>query len=124
MNTQWIGWALAALAIAVGYWSYGGRGVLLGITIVVFWLLLQFSRALRAMRRAGTAPVGRVGSTVMLHARLKRGMRLVDVIGVTRSLGEAVSETPEVWRWRDDGAAVLLTFERGRLTQWQLERDS
>jgi hypothetical protein len=47
------------------------------------------------------------------------------VIGMTRSLGERVSESPEVWRWRDDGGATLiLEFDGARLGQWRLERDS
>jgi hypothetical protein len=121
----WIGWALAALAIAAGYWSYGWRGVLLAFTVIVFWLLLQFGRALRTMRMAAGSPVGRVGSAVMLQARLKPGLRLIDVIPLTRSLGERVSEEPDVWRWRDDGgAAVDLTFAHGRLVAWQLQRQA
>ena len=126
MNSASIGWMLAALALVVGYLSYGWRGVVLAITIVVFWLLLQFTRALRAMRLAGAAPVGKVPSAVMLNARLKRGMTLVQVIGLTRSLGERVSPEPaETWRWRDDGgAAVALTFERGRLVAWAMEREA
>jgi hypothetical protein len=128
MNSASLGWVLAALALVVGYFAYGWRGVVLAITIVVFWLLLQFSRALRAMRLAGAAPVGKVPSAVMLNARLKRGMTLVQVIGITRSLGERVNgaEQPQdVWRWRDDGgAAVALTFERGRLVAWAMEREA
>jgi uncharacterized protein (DUF58 family) len=121
----WIGWVLTALALAVGYWSYGWRGVVLAFTVIVFWLLLQFSRALRTMRLAAGAPVGRVGSVVMLQARLKPGLRLIDVIPLTRSLGERVSEEPELWRWRDDGGAALdLTFARGRLVAWQLQRQA
>lgn len=125
INAPWFGWVLAVLAVAAGYWSYGWRGVLLAVTVIVFWLLLQFSRTLRTLRVAAQSPVGRVGSAVMLHARLKPGLRLVDVIGMTRSLGERVSESPEVWRWRDDsGAALTLEFAQGRLAQWRLERDS
>lgn len=125
MNAAWLGWVLAVLAVAVGYMSYGGRGVLLAFTVIVFWLLLQFSRTLRTLRTAAGSPVGHVASAVMLQARLKPGLRLVDVIGMTRSLGERVSESPEVWRWRDDGGATLiLEFERARLAQWRLERDS
>lgn len=125
MNSAWLGWALAVLAVAAGYMSYGGRGVLLAFTVIVFWLLLQFSRTLRTLRLAARSPVGHVASAVMLQARLKIGLRLVDVIGMTRSLGERVSESPEVWRWRDDGgAAVMLEFEQARLAHWQLERDS
>lgn len=118
-----VGWSLAALAVAVGYASYGWPGALLGITVIVFWLLLQFSRMLRVMRRAAQSPVGHVPSAVMFNARLRSGMRLIDVLQLTRSLGERASEAPEVWRWVDaGGAAVALTFEKGRLARWVLTR--
>jgi hypothetical protein len=125
LNAPWFGWALAAAAVAAGYVAYGWRGVLLAFTVIVFWLLLQFSRTLRTLRLAAGSPVGHVASAVMLHTRLKAGLRLIDVIGMTRSLGERVSESPEVWRWRDEGGATLiLQFESARLAQWRLERDS
>ena len=124
MNTTAIlAWGLAALAIAVGYVQWGWRGVLLGVTVVAFWLLLQFSRLMRAMRLAGQAPVGRVPSAVMLHARLQRGMRLVDIIQLTRSLGEPRGDAPERFAWRDDsGAEVVVELVAGRCTAWTLAR--
>lgn len=122
-----IGWVLAAGAIAVGHVQWGWRGVVLGITLVVFWLLLQFSRALRVMRQAAAAPKGRVASAVMLHARLKTGLHLTQVLGLTGSLGERVSEeageTPEAYDWGDDsGATVRVALRNGRVTQWVLSR--
>ena len=62
-------------ALAAGYVGYGWPGVVLALTVVVFWLLLQFSRALRTLRNAASGPVGQVASAVMLHSRLKAGMR-------------------------------------------------
>jgi hypothetical protein len=119
----WIGWALAVLAVALGWMLYGWRGVLLAVTMIVFWLLLQFSRALRAMRQAAQSPVGHVASAVMLNAKLKPGLKLMDVVQLTRSLGEAVSDQPEVWRWRDGGGITVdVTFVGGRITTWKLER--
>ena len=50
-----IGWGLAAIGTAMAYYRYGWAGVALAVSVVVFWLLLQFSRALRAMTRAGKA---------------------------------------------------------------------
>jgi uncharacterized protein (DUF58 family) len=118
-----LGWALAVLATATGYWAYGWRGVLLAVTVVVFWLLLQFSRALRVMRLAAQAPVGVVPSAVMLHARLGSGMRLMDVVAITRSLGRKVSDEPETFAWRDEsGAEVEIEFVDGRCNQWRLAR--
>lgn len=121
-----IGWGLAVVAVAAGWMLYGWRGVLLAVTVTVFWLLLQFTRALRAMRQAGQSPVGRVGSAVMFNARLKPGLSLLQVIQMTRSLGERLSpegEEPEQWRWTDDGgSSVTLALQRGRLVRWTLLR--
>ena len=118
-----LGWALAVLATALGYWSYGWRGVLLAVTVVVFWLLLQFSRALRVMRRAAQAPVGMVPSAVMLQAKLSRGMRLMDIVTVSRSLGRKVRDEPETFAWRDEsGAEVEVEFVAGRCQCWRLTR--
>ena len=118
------GWGLAAVAVAVGYWGYGWPGVVLAATAVVFWLLLQFSRALRALRLAAGAPVGQVPSAVMLHARLHPGMRLADVIRITRSLGRKVGDDPETFAWCDEsGAEVQIEFARGRSHVWRLKRN-
>ena len=117
------GWALAAIAFVAGYLSYGWPGLFLALTIVVFWLLLQFSRTLRVLRQAGNAPVGHVQSAVMLHSKLHVGMPLVKVLPLTQSLGRKVSETPEVWAWADNtGAQVELHFEAGKLARWELTR--
>lgn len=118
-----LGWALAAAALAAGYHSYGVAGVALALTVVVFWLLLQFSQALRTLRIASQRPVGQVPSAVMLNARLAAGMRLPRVLRLTLSLGRRVSEEPEIWAWADGaGDEVQVTLQGGRVTQWQLRR--
>jgi uncharacterized protein (DUF58 family) len=123
MNQPWVGWSLAVLGIAAGYIGWGWQGVVLGITVIVFWLLLQFSRSLRVLQQAGRAPVGRVNNAVMLNARLKRGMLLMQVLPLTRSLGLKLSESPESWGWTDGGGdRVRLVFEGGKLQSWTLER--
>lgn len=119
----WFGWALAAAAVYVGWRGYGWPGVAFAFSAIVFWLVLQFSRTLRAMRSAGEAPVGSVDSAVMLNAKLRPRMLMLDVIKLTRSLGQRESENPEVWAWRDaGGACVSATFVGGRVTQWRLHR--
>ena len=125
--SAWAGWALAALALLVGWLTQRWAGVALAFTVIVFWLLLQFSRAVRAMRKAGSAPVGRVASAVMLHSRLRQGMTLVQVLGVTGSLGERITQpapgAEETWRWRDDGeVGVSVNLNAGRTRDWVLER--
>jgi hypothetical protein len=118
-----VGWGLAIAAVAGGWLSYGWQGVVMAVSVVVFWLLLQFSRALRAMKNAAQAPKGRVPSAVMFNAKLKPGMTLMQVIALTESLGVRVSETPETWAWADDGQSrVTLVFDGAKLRSWQLDR--
>lgn len=118
-----VGWALAVLAVFVGWWQWGGYGVVLALTVVVFWLLLQFYRALRVMQAAGAAPIGHVANAVMLHAKLNTGMTLLEILPHTRSLGQKLSEDPEAFAWTDaNGDRVEVTLVNGRLTQWQLIR--
>ena len=118
-----IGWGLAAAGVAVGWIQWGWQGVVLAVTIIVFWLLLQFSRAVRVMRTAAGSPVGHVDSAVMLHAKLHPGMRLLDILPLTRSLGERVRENPETFVWRDpSGVSVEVELQDGRCTTWQLKR--
>ena len=125
MSATW-GWALALVAIVLGWFQWGWQGVILAISVVVFWLLLQFSRAMRVMRQAAGAPIGHVDSAVMLNAKLRAGMRLMEIIPLTRSLGQAVEGepgVPETFTWTDtSGACVRVQLVGGRLRQWSLER--
>ena len=122
-----MGWGLAALALVAGYVGYGLSGVLLGLSVIVFWLLMQFSRALRTMRLAAARPVGLVDSAVMLHARLQPGMRLPQVLVLTGSLGRTV-ESPlgsdtECYAWLDAGGdEVVVDLKGGVVTAWRLQR--
>jgi hypothetical protein len=124
MMSPIVGWGLATLGIATGYVGWGWPGVVLGVTVLVFWLLLQFSRSLRVLKLAAGAPVGHVDSAVMLHSKLKTGMTLSQVLPLTRSLGTRLSDTPERWGWADSGGArISLEFEQGKLRSWTLTRD-
>ena len=121
---QTVGWGLAVLAVAVGWVGYGWPGLLLAVTVLVFWLLLQFSRALRVMRRAGRSPVGHVDSAVMLQARLQPGMTLLQVMPLTGSLGRKLADEPPTWAWRDGGGSqVVCVFDGSKLQRWELLRD-
>ena len=118
-----IGWSLATILVVVAWYSYGWQGVLLSVSVVVFWLLLQFSRAMRAMRQAGQAPVGHVDSAVMLNAKLQPGMTMLQVIGLTRSLGRKLDGGDDHWAWSDEGGStVKLRFEGGKLARFELDR--
>jgi uncharacterized protein (DUF58 family) len=117
------GWALAVIAVAVGYVSWGWQGVVLAVSVVVFWLLLQFSRALRVMRQAAERPVGHVDNAVMLQARLKPGLLMMDILKLTRSLGQKVVDEPETWVWTDGGGdRVRVEMRDGRSATVVLER--
>jgi hypothetical protein len=118
-----LGWALAVGAIAAGWVGWGWQGVVLAITVIVFWLLLQFSRALRVLRIAGQNPVGRVANAVMFASRLQAGMKLPQLLMHSKSLGSKLSETPETWAWADAGGdRVVVEFHNGRLATHRLER--
>ena len=120
-----IGWGLAVVALAVGYASYGWPGVLLGVSVIVFWLLLQFSRGLRVMRNAAGRPIGSIDSAVMLHTKLRPGLRLLDILPLTRSLGQKVADDPETFVWTDGGGdRVRVELRNGRCTAFALERAS
>ena len=69
-----LGWGLAVAAVVAGWFGYGWPGVLLAVSVVVFWLLLQFSRVLRVMRMAAGRPLGVIDNAVMLNAKLRPGM--------------------------------------------------
>jgi len=117
------GVALALAALVMGGLLFGWKGVILALSVIVFWLLMQFSRLLRVMKMAGSAPVGHVDSAVMLNSRLRAGLKLVDLIPLTRSLGEKIAKEPETYRWTDPGGvAVELVMEGGLLARWTLIR--
>ena len=118
-----VGWALAVVAVAVGYLSYGWPGVALAVSVVVFWLLLQFSRALRVMRLAAGRPIGHVDSAVMLLSRLHKGLTLAQIIKLTHSFGSQRAAAPETYAWQDAGGdEVVAELHDGRLAQWYLQR--
>ena len=119
----WMGWALAVGLVAVGWMKYGWPGVAMAVTVVVFWLLLQFNRAVKVMKNAADAPVGFVPSAVMMNAKLKRGMTLMQVVTMTKSLGRRTAESPETWAWTDEGnSTVSLVMDNGKLDRWTLVR--
>ncbi len=114
------------LLFGLGWRAYGWPGLLAASGALVFWVLLHLTRFATLMGRAATQPIGFVGSAVMLNAKLKPGMTLLHVVGLTRSLGERLSDEgvqPEVFRWRDAGQSqVTADFQDGKLQRWLMVR--
>lgn len=115
-----------AALLALATYRFGWQGFALVATGLSMWLLMHFTRTLRVLKRAAKRPIGYVDSAVMLGAKLKPGMNLLQVIALTRSLGQPVSEQaaqPEIFVWRDAGdVQVTCTFTLGKLTQHALLR--
>ena len=122
MNAR-LGWLLAAVFAFAAWRAYDLAGLAFAASAIVFWLLLQFNRAVRVMKNAAASPVGHVASAVMFHAGLARGMTMLQIVTKTKSLGRKVEGSDDDWRWRDDGgASVVLHFEHGKLVRWGIER--
>jgi hypothetical protein len=116
-------WVLAVAALVAGWFSYGWPGLALAGTCIAFWLLLQFNRTMRVMRRAAERPAGTVDNAVMLHARLSPGMPLLSVVTLAHSLGRTLDGPGEVYEWQDaSGDRVVVRCARGRCTGWELLR--
>ena len=118
-----IGWVLAAVLAVASFEAYGWQGLALAVSVIVFWLLLQFNRAVRVMRNAAQRPIGEIPSAVMFNARLETGLTMLQIVTRTKSLGRKVEGSEDDWVWHDaGGSSVELHFERGRLKRWQLRR--
>ena len=127
MNLQKI---LIPLGIVGGallaYRSYGWQGIAAVVSVLVFGILLHFSRMMQVLKRTADRPMGYVGSAVMLNAKLQQGKTLMHVIAMTKALGELLSvkdAQPEVFRWTDGTKShVTCTFLNGKLQSWALYR--
>ena len=127
MQFQRIFVPLAGVALVVtAYRAYGWSGVAAATGALVMWLLLHFSRMMQILKRAADRPIGFVGSSVMLNAKLRPGVTLMHVVAMTRSLGELMSakdSQPELYRWTDGTQShVTCEFHHGKLKTWSLVR--
>jgi hypothetical protein len=117
---------LGVVLMAAAWRSWGWSGVALVLGGIVMWMLLHFTRMTQVLKRATGRPIGYVGSAVMLNAKLRPGLTLLHVVGLTRALGEQLSPKgaqPEVFRWTDESASrVTCEFANGRLARWEMER--
>jgi hypothetical protein len=127
MNFNKILAPVAIIVLTIGAWrQFGWAGIALAGGGIVMWILLHFTRMLTILKKAADRPMGHVGSAVMLNAKLKKGVSLMHVIAMTRSLGSLQSPKdtqPEVFRWTDTSeSSVTCTFVGGKLTEWTLHR--
>lgn len=127
MNFNKILVPLAVIVLTIGAWrQFGWSGIALAAGGVVMWILLHFTRLMHILKKAANRPVGHVDSAVMFNAKLKKGMTLMHVIAMTRSLGSLQTpkdEQPEVFHWADTGQSrVACTFTGGKLQSWTLTR--
>lgn len=127
MNFNRILVPVAVVVLTIGAWrQFGWAGIALAAGGIVMWILLHFTRLLHILKKAADCPVGHVASAVMLNARLKKGVSLMHVIAMTRSLGALQTpkdEQPEVFQWTDAGhSSVTCTFVGGKLQAWTLSR--
>jgi hypothetical protein len=114
---------MAIVAVAAGWRGYGWPGVALAASVIVFWLLIQFNRSMKVMRNASGSPVGHVDSAVMLNAKMRAGLPMMQVVMLTKSLGRRVPDQPDTWVWADEsGSDVTIAFDKGRCKSWTLHR--
>jgi hypothetical protein len=117
----------AIIVFTAGAWqAFGWPGIALAVGGVVMWVLLHFTRMVTILKKAADRPIGHVASAVMLNAKLKKGVTLMHVIAMTRSLGLLLSDKdtqPEVFSWTDTSESVVTcTFVSGKLSEWTLVR--
>jgi hypothetical protein len=127
MNFSKIVIPLGVIVFVAGAWhQYKWPGVAVSTGAVVMWILLHFTRMVTVMSRAANRPIGHVGSAVMLNVKLKKGVNLMHVIAMTKSLGQRLSEEnadPEIFKWTDSGDSyVVCTFKSGKLQSWDMTR--
>ncbi|RMX04328.1 glycerate kinase [Corticibacter populi] len=118
--------AVITLVLTTGYVNQGWTGFFAVFGVVVFFFLLHFTKVMRVLRIAANTPKGVISSAVMLNARLRPGMSMLQVVQQTRSLSVPQSPLdvqPEIHRWTDLGGAwVDCQFVNGKLVVWSLGR--
>jgi len=127
MNFSKILIPVGVIVFVAGAWhEYKWPGVAVATGAVVMWVLLHFTRMVTVLSRAANRPVGHVDSAVMLNVKLKKGVNLMHVIAMTKSLGVRLSEEnaqPEIFKWTDPGDSfVVCTFKAGKLQGWEMTR--
>ena len=127
MNFSKILIPIGVVIFVAGAWhQFQWQGVAIATGAVVMWVLLHFTRMVTVLSRAANRPVGHVASAVMLNVKLQKGVNLMHVIALTKSLGERLSDAntqPEIYKWTDSGDSyVICTFKGGKLISWEMTR--
>ncbi len=118
---RWVAIVLGIVALFAGGLLFGWKGVVLVMAVLIGWMLVEFWKLMRLMGMASKGPVGRVQSAAALNERLRPGLKLVDVLPMTGSLGEKLGDAPLSYAWTDAGGArVEIVLQQGRLLSWQL----
>lgn len=118
---RWVAIVLGIVALFAGGLLFGWKGVVLVMAVLIGWMLVEFWKLMRLMGMASKGPVGRVQSAAALNERLRPGLKLVDVLPMTGSLGEKLGDAPLSYGWTDAGGArVEIVLQQGRLLSWQL----
>jgi len=122
--------AVGLLVFAYQYHEWSG--VIFVVSGGVMWALLHLSRVLQVFKKAANRPIGYVDSAVMVNAKLKKGLTLLHVIALTKSLGEKRAEDQsadllksgkEVFYWQDSSESYLkCEFLDGKLKHYELIR--
>jgi hypothetical protein len=119
-------WVAGVAVVALAYQKYGWPGVVAVSGAIVMWMLLHFTRMLTVLKRAANQPMGYVASAVMLNAKLRKGVNLLHVMALTRSIGLLQTEKdaqPEIYRWTDNSQShVTCSFVNSKLQSWELYR--
>ena len=85
-------------ASVLAFRSYGWAGIAAVVTVLMFGILLHFSRMMQVLKRAANRPIGYVDSAVMLNAKLKPGgLFFIDQqIGFTRAAHYYFTQVPQI----------------------------
>jgi len=124
--------AFALVLLVFAYQMYEWLGVAFLISGAVTWALLHYSRVVHVFKKAANRPIGYVDSAVMVYSKLKKGLSLLHVIALTKSLGKNQSAqvqgeqkfvVREIFEWTDGSdSTVRCTFDNGKLMSFDLSR--
>ena len=115
--------ALAGTALFAGWGMLGWPGLVLAVTVIAFWMVLQFNRATRQMRNVADRPKGMVDSVITLQAKLGHGMTMEQVLEISQSLGQRLDDIGGEWMGRDsDGNHIFGPCRRVGVVRWHASR--